>query len=129
MLLGTAVVSGGMLIWPLLNRVSAGGIAQVSALEAVQLMNRRDAAVLDVRESGDFSAGHIPNARNIPMGEFDKRLREVEKLKSRPVIVSGPSAAHTSRAGGALKKAGFAEVVALRGGLNAWVEASLPVEK
>ena len=129
MLLGTAVVSGGMLIWPLLNKVSAGGIAQVSALEAVQLMNRRDAAVLDVREAAEFAAGHIPNARNIPFGELTNRLREIDKLKSRPLIVNGQAGAHAAKACGALKKIGFTDVVALRGGLNGWVEASLPVEK
>jgi rhodanese-related sulfurtransferase len=129
MLLGTAAVSGGMLIWPLLNRVSAGGIAQVSALEAVQLMNRRDAVVLDVRNAAEFAAGHIPNARNIPFGELTNRLRELEKLKSRPIIVNGQAGAHAAKVCGALKKIGFTDVVALRGGLNGWVEASLPVEK
>ena len=129
MLLGTAVVSGGMLIWPLVNKVSAGGIAQVSALEAVQLINRRDAAVLDVRNAEEYAAGHIPNARNIPFGELTDRLREIEKLKSRPLIVNGQAGAHAAKVCGALKKIGFTDVVALRGGLNGWVEASLPVEK
>ena len=129
MLFGTAVVSGGMLIWPLVNRLSAGGVAQVSALEAVQLMNRRDAVVLDVRDKAEFAAGHIPNARNIPFSELTDRLREVEKLKSKPVIVSGHSGSHASKVCAALKKIGFTEVVALRGGLNGWVEASLPVAK
>jgi rhodanese-related sulfurtransferase len=101
----------------------------VSALEAVQLMNRRDAVVLDVRENVEFAAGHIPNARNIPVGEFDKRARELEKLKSRPIIVTGLSGARAAKIIAALKKIGVAEVVALRGGLNGWVEASLPVEK
>ncbi|HEV7820764.1 MAG TPA: rhodanese-like domain-containing protein [Burkholderiales bacterium] len=129
MLLGTAVVSGGMLIWPLLNRVSAGGVGQVSALEAVQLMNRRDAVVLDVRNAAEFAAGHIPNARNVPFGELTDRLRELEKLKSRPIIVNGQAGAHAAKVCGALKKIGFTDVVALRGGINGWVEASLPVEK
>ena len=129
MLFGTAVVSGGMLLWPLLNRLSAGGVAQVGALEAVQLINRRDAAVLDVRESAEFTAGHIPNARNIPFGELTNRLRELEKLKSRPVIVTGHSGSHAAKVCAALKKIGFTDVVALRGGLSGWVEASLPVEK
>jgi len=129
MLFGTAVVSGGMLIWPLVNRFSAGGVEQVSALEAVQLMNRRDAVVLDVRENAEFAAGHIPNARNIPVGEFDKRARELEKLKSRPIIVTGLSGARAAKVIAALRKIGVAEVVALRGGLNGWAEASLPVEK
>jgi rhodanese-related sulfurtransferase len=129
MLFGTAVVSGGMLIWPLLSRLSAGGVAQVGALEAVQLMNRRDAVVLDVRETAEFATGHIPNARNIPFGELTNRLRELEKLKSRPIIVSGQSVSHASRVCAALKKIGITDVVTLRGGMGGWVEASLPVEK
>ena len=129
MLFGTAVVSGGMLIWPFFNRLSAGGVPQVGALEAVQLMNRRDAAVLDVRESAEFAAGHIPNARNIPFGELTDRLRELEKLKSRPIIVTGHAGGRAAKVCAALQKIGFKDVVALRGGLTGWVEASLPVEK
>ena len=127
MLFGTAVVAGGMLVAPLFSRLFAGGgAAQVGAMEAVQLINRRDAVVLDVRETAEYAAGHIPNARNIPFAQLTDRLREIEKLKSRPIIVNGARAAKVCDA---LKKAGFNEVFALRGGLGGWVEASLPVEK
>ena len=129
MLLGTAVVSGGMLIWPLFNRLLAGSVAQVGALEAVQLMNRRDAVMLDVRDAADYAAGHIPNARNIPFAQLSDRLRELEKLKSRPIIISGDLGARSAKVCGALQKIGFTDVFALRGGLRGWVEASLPVEK
>ncbi len=129
MLFGTAVVSGGMLIWPLINRASAGGVTHIGALEAVQMMNRRDATVLDVRESSEFAAGHIPNARNIPFNELTDRIRELEKLKSRPIIVTGQSGARAAKVCAALKKIGVTDVVALRGGLSSWVEASLPVAK
>ncbi len=129
MLFGTAVVSGGMLIWPLISRASAGGVKQVSAVEAVQLINRRDAVVLDVRETGDYSAGHIPNARNIPFAQLTDRLPEIEKFKSRPIIVSGATISHATRVCTALRKIGITDVVALRGGLSSWVEATLPVEK
>ena len=129
MLFGTAVVTGGMLIWPLLNRLFAGTSAQVGALEAVQLMNRRDALVLDVRDAAEFAAGHIPRARNIPFAELSDRLRELEKFKAKPVIVNGPSGARAAKVCTALGKIGFTEAVALRGGLSGWVEASLPVEK
>jgi rhodanese-related sulfurtransferase len=130
MLFGTAVVTGGMLAWPLLNRLFAVGTsAQVGALEAVQLMNRRDAIVLDVRDAAEFAAGHIPQARNIPFAELTGRLRELEKFKSRPVIVNGQSGARAAKVCAALGKVGFTETVALRGGLTGWVEASLPVEK
>ena len=129
MLFGTAVVTGGMLIWPLLNRLFAGSVAQVGALEAVQLMNRRDAVVLDVRESAEYAAGHIPNARSIPFAQLSDRLREIEKFKSRPIIINGQSVARAAKVCDALKKIGFNDVFALRGGLSGWVEASLPVEK
>jgi rhodanese-related sulfurtransferase len=45
-------------------------------------MNREDAIMLDVRESGEWSSGHIPHARHITVGQLDKRLSEIEKFKS-----------------------------------------------
>jgi len=88
MLFGTALVTGGMLLWPLMSRLIAGTTPQVGALEAVQLINRRDALVLDVRDKADYAAGHIPNARNIPLAELGTRLREIEKFKSRPIVIN-----------------------------------------
>ena len=129
MLFGTAVVTGGMLLWPLVDRLLVGGAPQVGALEAVQLINRRDAIVLDVRDKADYAAGHIPNARNIPFSELSGRMRELEKFKTRPIVVNCRSGTRSAKVCGALKNRGFNEVFALRGGLSGWVEASLPVEK
>ena len=129
MLFGTALVTGGMLIAPLFSRLLAGSVPQVGALEAVQLMNRRDAVVLDVRDTAEYAAGHIPHARNIPFANLTDRLRELEKMKSRPIIINAQSGTHSAKVCGALKKIGFSDVFALRGGLTGWVEASLPVEK
>jgi rhodanese-related sulfurtransferase len=129
MLFGTAVVSGVMLIRPLFTSLFSGSVAQVGALEAVQMMNRRDAVVLDVRAAAEFAAGHVPNARNIPFADLTGRLREIEKFKSRPIIICGDAGSRASKVCGALEKIGFTEVFALKGGLRGWVEASLPVEK
>jgi rhodanese-related sulfurtransferase len=129
MLFGTAVVSGGMLIRPLFAHLFTGRVAQVGALEAVQLMNRRDAVVLDVRDATEFATGHVPNARNIPFAALTDRLREIEKFKSKPIVICGDSGARSSKVCGALEKIGFTEVFALQGGMRGWVEASLPVEK
>ena len=125
----TVVVTGGMLLWPLLNRLFVGGVPQVGAIEAVQLINRRDALVLDVRDKPDFDAGHIPNARNIPLAELSGRLREIDKFKSHPVVINCGPGAHPAAVCDTLKKSGFGEVFALRDGIRGWVEASLPTEK
>ena len=129
MLFSTAVVSGGMLLWPLVSRASAGNLKQVSAVEAVQLINRRDAVIIDLRDTGAYAAGHIPNARNLPFSQLTDRLKEVDKFKSRPIVVYGPTVSHAAKACAALTNAGVTEAVALRGGLGGWTEASLPVEK
>ena len=126
-LLLTALASGGVLVWPWISR-GLSGASEVGPLEAVQMINRKDAMMLDVRDAGEFSSGHAPNAKNVPLGQLDKRLGEIEKFKSRPVVVTcqtGRSHAATS----ALKKAGFSEVVVLSGGFGAWQQANLPVEK
>jgi len=128
MLLGTAVVTGGMLVWPLFNRLFAGTVPQVGAFEAVQLINRRDALVLDVRDKADYAAGHIPNARNIPLPELGGRMHELEKFKARPIVVHCQSGARAASVCSLLKKNGF-EAYGLRGGINGWVQASMPLVK
>lgn len=127
-LIAIALVSGAMLLWPAVRR-GAGG-ASVNTLEATQLINRQDALVLDVRVAEEYQKGHILNARNIPLSQLDARLADMQKYKSRPVIVacdtgnrSGPAAA------AALRKHGFSQVFNLSGGTAAWQQAGLPVEK
>jgi rhodanese-related sulfurtransferase len=129
MLFATALVTGGMLLWPLFNRLFSGGVPQVGAIEAVQLINRRDALVLDVRDKTEFAAGHVPNARNIPLKELEGRLREIEKFKSRPVVINCVSDGRSAAVCATLKKGGFGEVFVLRDGLRGWAGSSLPVEK
>lgn len=123
-----AAVSGAILIWPLINR-RLSGAAEVGALEAVQLLNRKDAIMVDVREPAEFNAGHAPNARNIPLAQLDKRIGELEKFKNRPAVVICQTGGKSHAATALLKKAGFAEVVVLAGGIGAWQQANMPVEK
>lgn len=127
-LVAAAVVSGAVLIWPLVNR-RMSGVPEVGALEAVQLLNRKDATIIDVRDPGEFNAGHAPNARNIPLAEIEKRGAELEKFKNRPAVVVCQTGSRSHVATAALKKLGFAEVVVLAGGMGAWQQANLPVEK
>jgi rhodanese-related sulfurtransferase len=128
MLLGLAAASGTMLLWPFVSR-SFRPSHEVGTFEAIQLINRRDAVVLDVRDTGDYNAGHIANARHIPEGQVAERLKELEKYKSRPIVVSCRSGTRAPVVTGLLRKNGFGEAVALRGGVAAWQQAGLPLEK
>ena len=79
LLVAAAVGSGAMLLWPLLRGGAGGG--SVSTLEATQLINRQDALVLDVREAARYAEGHILGAKNVPLGELERRAAELEKYK------------------------------------------------
>jgi len=128
LLFGLALASGVMLLWPLLARPFRASM-EVGTLEAVQLINRRDALVLDVRDTGDYAAGHIANARHVPEAQLADRLKELEKFRARPIIVSCRTGSRAPSVSSLLRKKGFAEAFALRGGIAAWQQASLPLEK
>jgi rhodanese-related sulfurtransferase len=121
-------VTGAMLIWPLFGRAFRPG-KEVSALEAVQLINRRDAIVIDLRGATEYAAGHITNARHVPEAQLSERVKELERFKARPIVVSCGTGARSVRAAALLQKEGFGEVFALRGGIAAWQQASMPLEK
>jgi rhodanese-related sulfurtransferase len=121
-LIAVALVSGGMLLWPLVNRGLAG--ASVNTLQATRLIND-GAVVLDVREPAEFAAGHLANSRNIPVGDLDKRVTDLPANK--PVIVVCASGSRAARAASSLRKAGRTDVFCLDGGLSGWQQAGLPV--
>ena len=127
-LLGLALASGGMLLWPLVSRPFRAS-HEVGVFDAVQLINRRDALVLDVRASGEYAAGHIANARHIQEAQLADRIKELEKFRSRPIIVSCGTGSRAPGVAATLRKQGFPEAFALRGGIAAWQQASLPLDK
>lgn len=128
LLFGLAASSGVMLLWPLVTR-GLRPSHEVGTFEAVQLINRRDAVILDIRDTGEYAAGHIANARHIPEAQLAERMKELEKYKSRPIVVSCKAGMRAPAVTGTLRKQGYAEVFALRGGVAAWQQASLPLEK
>jgi rhodanese-related sulfurtransferase len=122
------IVSGALWIW-LTVRLRWSPIREIGALEATQLINRRDALMLDLREPKDFEGGRVPNAVHLPQSQLASRGHELGKLTGRPVIAYCERGQRSRAAGAALIKLGFAEVYTLRGGLRAWSDAGLPVEK
>ena len=127
MLVSIALASGGMLVWPLI----AGGMSagSLNANGAVQLINREKAVVVDVCEASEFASGHVTGAKNIPLGELEAKLPVMVKNKALPVILVCASGARSSRAVAIAKKLGYDQAQVLGGGLKAWKEANLPVER
>lgn len=121
----TALVSGAMLAGQGLRR---GGAGSVTAAQAVMLMNREKAVVIDVCEPREFKEGHVAGSRNVPLGSIEG-AKELPSNKALPVVVVCASGARASRAAGLLRKAGHQHVHVLGGGMGAWREANLPVEK
>lgn len=127
MLVALAVASGAMLAWTFIGS-KLSGVEQADTLKATRLFND-DALVLDVREDKEFSSGHIPKAKHIPLGKLSSRMQELDKFKTQPILVTCRSGQRSARACGMLKKAGFETVYNQAGGILAWERANLPTTK
>ncbi len=128
LLIGLAIGSGIALLWPLLNR-GASGVNNLTASEAVLMLNRGKPLVLDVRDEAEFASGHIQGAKHIPVAELANRLKEIEKFKDKPVLIHCQHGMRAKTAVKILKAQQFSQLNNLQGGLNAWVEAKLPLVK
>lgn len=119
-----AVTSGGLLLWQTVLKGGSG----VGATEAVRLINREKGVLIDVCEPSEFAAGHAVGARNIPLGSIDGS-KDLPSNKALPLVLLCASGARAGRAAGLLRKAGYEKATVLSGGLPAWREAGLPIEK
>jgi rhodanese-related sulfurtransferase len=122
-IVAVAVVSGIMLAIPALRK--SGGGSAIGTTQAIQMINQRQAVLVDVRPAEQYQAGHIAQARNVPATEIEKKSAGLPKNK--PLVVVCEQGRDASRAVSKLKAQGFTEVVALDGGMRAWSQAGLPV--
>jgi rhodanese-related sulfurtransferase len=113
----------------LIHNLIVGDRGSLDPVPATELINHKDAAVIDVRPAADFAKGHIVNAVNIPMNGFKNQLGALARFKGKPIIVACRSGSQSSVACGQLRKAGFEEVYNLKGGLLAWQAANLPLSR
>ena len=117
------VVSLLVLIFSELRR-KAMGLINIEAAEAVRLIND-GAAVIDIRSADSFARGHITNARNIPHDELSVKQDSLSKEQS--IVAVCDSGITTNRAVSSMRQAGFQNVYGLKGGMNGWTQAGLPV--
>jgi rhodanese-related sulfurtransferase len=122
-----AAVSGGLLFWQTFAKGATGG-AKVSTRDAVQMINREKAVLIDVSDPAEFAAGHAAGSRSVPLANL-QASNDLPKNKTLPLVVVCPTGSRATRAVATLKGLGFQNVRALAGGLAAWREANLPIEK
>jgi rhodanese-related sulfurtransferase len=121
-----ALVSGAMLVWPLVRRSGAGGA--ITTGEAVRLINREKGVLIDVGEPAEYAAGHAAGARSVPFGQLEGS-KDLPSNKALPLLVLCPTGARSARAAALLRKSGHERAVAVAGGTAAWRDAQLPVER
>jgi rhodanese-related sulfurtransferase len=122
------VASGAMLLWPLVQK-RLGSAKEIGTLELTRLLNDRNTLVLDVRETKEYEGGRLPNAVHVPISQLASRGGELAGMKDRPVVAYCARGQRSMLAARALAKLGFKEIYSLRGGINAWRQAGLPLAK
>jgi rhodanese-related sulfurtransferase len=120
-----ALTSGGLLIWPLIKESKAS----LTAAMAVQLINRERGVLIDVSNPDEFAAAHAKGAKNIPLSELEAKLAIAVKKKDTPIIFICPVGKRSASATATAKKMGYAAAQNLSGGLKAWRDANMPIQK
>lgn len=120
-----ALTSGGLLLWPIIKESKAG----LTAAMAVQLINRERGVLIDVSNADEFTAAHAKGAKSIPLGELEAKLGAMVKKKDTPIIFICPMGKRSATATATAQKMGYLAAQNLTGGLKAWRDANMPIEK
>lgn len=102
----------------------------LSPYDVVHQMNKADALILDLRPKDQFVRGHIINAVNIPPAQWKEQMKRLEAYKGRPVVlVCAQNSPIEPLRRQVLATTWFEKIAVLAGGMPAWQEAQLPIEK
>ena len=117
-----------LLVAFVINEGKQGGAA-ITPTNLVNLVNREGAMLLDIRDTKEYSSGHIAGAVSMPVSSIDARIGELESHKDKPVVLVCKMGQHASATGRKLKALGFENVRRLSGGMSEWTASSLPIVK
>ena len=106
-----------------------GGLYEdVTAAEAIKILEIPGTFLLDVRTPGEYQSGHLANATLIPVQELEQRLADLPADKERPVLVYCRSGNRSVPAAKILGRQGYKNIINLKGGILEWARQDLPVE-
>lgn len=126
LLILVAFSSGVALLLPNLGSLGAAGL---SPTQAVLMINREKAHVVDVRGADEFASGHLIGARHVPLDRLKDDLAKTITDKKRPLILVCHTGMRSQKALAIAKAQGYEQAHSLGGGLKIWQEANLPLEK
>ncbi|MEI6458609.1 MAG: rhodanese-like domain-containing protein [Pseudomonadota bacterium] len=121
-------LAAAIVVLVLETRARTANFASIGPMETVRLLNS-GGLLIDIRAQEAFAAGHIPNARNLPGSAIVEGAKAIERFKDKPVIAYCDTGMTAGAAARHLGRLGFNKAYNLRGGLAAWRQENLPVEK
>ena len=107
-------------------RRKAGGTINIEAGDAVKLINN-GAVVIDLRGAEAFGRGHIVSARSVPHDELEAKAATLAQDKTKPIVAVCDNGISSTRSVNLLRQQGYGSVYGLKGGMNGWSSAGLPV--
>lgn len=125
LLVAAFILALGMLLWTESRKAGAS----ISTTEAVSLMNKEDAVLIDIRSKKEWETGSITSAKHIPLVDLDKRMSELAKFKAKKIIVVCNLGQTSGTACKKMMAEGFEDVVRLKGGITEWKAQNLPLVK
>lgn len=95
--------------------------------EIAELLKGDRIILIDVREPGEYAAGHIKGAKLVPLSSFDPH--SLPSDPERPIVFHCGIGGRSAKAVAACQAAGLTIDSHMRGGIQAWAAAGLPVER
>lgn len=105
------------------------GYKIVSPAQLTDLINKESALLIDVSAQTDFEKGHVLGSKHVSMSQFDPENKLLSNAKEMPIAVLCRNGQQSADAAKRLHKAGFTKVYWLNDGINAWLQADLPLSK
>jgi rhodanese-related sulfurtransferase len=125
LLVSALLASFFVLVFTELRR-KARGFTSIEPQEAVKLINA-DAVVIDLRSPEAFARGHIVKAKNLPYEDLPANKEKITRYAKKPIVAVCEAGTTSSKVVESLRKTGLDNVYGLKGGINAWTQANLPL--
>lgn len=117
------------LLLQLLFVACSSDVPTVSPNQAADMLSKKEAIIVDVRERDERNEEHIEGTLFIPLAQLESRMGELTKYKDKPIILQCRSGRRSNIAGESLLKAGFKQVLNMDGGILAWSKQGLATVK